>query len=46
MKGKPNFSSRFLFSKNMYKRYGFTLKSGRKHHKKSPFCTRLLFLCI
>jgi hypothetical protein len=19
---------------------------GRKHHKKSPFCTRLLFLCI
>jgi len=43
MKGKPNFSSRFLFSKNMYKRYGFILKSRKNITKKAHFAQGYCF---
>lgn len=44
MKGKPNFSLRFLFSKNMYKRYGFILKFRKKtSQKKAHFAQGYCF---
>jgi len=42
MKGKPNFSSRFLFSKNMMKRYGFILKSRKKTSQKKPILHKVI----
>jgi len=36
----------FCFQKICIKDTVLSSKFGRKCHKKSPFCTRLLFLCI